>query len=176
MLHCERDDALPNSTIPCSQAVLHSQLRRCVLNSTIPCSLSVALPPHYWISFSFQPQPLGFHVGHVCIQRHQAYKNYSRVHYRETCAFGYWRFESSISVSGRLHSVVYLGYTCENAVTRREWCEWMRRGRRGVLHGNRDEDACRDRSSFSSVQWFPFSGFVLFSFFTRLTHVTAHGV
>merc|ERR1712054_426340 len=73
------------------------------------------------------------------------------------CAFGHWWFQSSISVSGSLHSVVYLGYTCEYEAARREWCEWMRRGRHGMLHGNRDEDACRDRSSFSSVQsvqWF----------------------
>ena len=27
-----------------------------------------------------------------------------------------------------------------------------------------------------SVPFSPFSGFVLFSFFTRLTHITAHGV
>ena len=50
---------------PCSRAVLHSQLRRCVLNSTIPCSLSVALPPHY-DQLQLQAQPCRFSCSAIC--------------------------------------------------------------------------------------------------------------
>ena len=197
-LACEvafHEPALPLLSTCCLRAALAAsdaalRARRCTPNSTIHvheqcCTPSFATmctqlnhpmftqccTPSALRSASASGSALSvFMFGHMRIQRHQGYKNYSRVHYRETCAFGHWWFQSSISVSGSLHSVVYLGYTCEYAAARREWCEWMRRGRHGVLHGNRDEDACRDRSSFSSVQWFR----ALF-FLQGSTHVTARG-
>ena len=172
MLHCERDDALPTQPSMFTSSVALPASTMCTqLNHPM---FTQCCTPSALRSASASGSALSvFMFGHMRIQRHQGYKNYSRVHYRETCAFGHWWFQSSISVSGSLHSVVYLGYTCEYEAARREWCEWMRRGRHGVLHGNRDEDACRDRSSFSSVQsvqWFR----ALF-FLQGSTHVTARG-